>query len=94
MFAEVKEGYEEGTKIIALKADSSDEANLLEKLFNKGIRVVAGSRWEIHIADPTLANLKAFYFSPKEIKIIHSALTHIPYSDDSMNLIRSMFPDV
>ena len=34
MKAEVKEGVEEGVSIINLKANSSDEADLLETLFS------------------------------------------------------------
>ena len=94
MKAEVKEGVEEGVSIINLKANSSDEADLLETLFRNGVRVVSGSRWGLSIADPKLANVKAFYFNPEEMKIIHHALTKEKPTDKVMHLLRSLYPDI
>ena len=93
MKAEVLPGFEEDEAFIKIRVETSDEADILTKLYRNGVRVVSGSRWDIVIADPKLANLHALYLGDDDLKMVHDALAKYHIKDGKLsNLIIKTYP--
>jgi len=88
------ESFDENDIFIQLSAESSSEADALERLFKNGVRVAGGNRWNIVITDPRLANLTALYLNNKELQMLHNAIAEYHIKDKSLSsLLKKVYPD-
>lgn len=85
MKAEVIEGFEPGADLIKISAESSAEADILEKLWNEDVKIVSGNRWTLVIASPKLAGLAAFYLNEGQQRLIHNALVQSHIKDRQLS---------
>jgi len=85
MKVRVIEGFEDDFELIEIEASSSDEADLIDRLRNEGVRVVSGNRWKITIASPKLSNLTAFYLNDEQRRLIHNALVQYHVKDGKLS---------
>ena len=85
MKVRVIEGNENDYEMIEIEASSSDEADLIGRLWNDGVRVVSGNRWKIVICSPKLAGLTAYYLNDFQENFIHKALVDAYVEDRTLS---------
>ena len=87
------QGIENEFEMINIRAETSGEADLLERMWKEGVRVVSGGWWQLYICSPKLANLKAFYLSEEQQKLIHDALVQSHVKDRTLSsLLTDLVP--